>query len=160
MDIPNGSGLFGRVAIVTGGGARGEGIGNGRAGAILLAQEGAKVMVIDRLGSLAERTVEMITQNGGEAAAFAADITENASCQALVQATLERFGRIDVLVNNVGIASRGNVVDEDLATWERVMQVNLTTMFLASKHAIPPMAATGGGAIINISSISALRRGG
>ena len=75
MDIPNGSGLFGRVAIVTGGGARGEGIGNGRAGAILLAQEGAKVMVIDRLGSLAERTVEMITQNGGEAAAFAADIT-------------------------------------------------------------------------------------
>jgi NAD(P)-dependent dehydrogenase (short-subunit alcohol dehydrogenase family) len=152
------SGLSGKVAIVLGGGAKGDGIGNGRAAALLLARAGTRVLVVDRELGLAQRTVEMIAAEGGTAAAHAADATDNAQCQAMVAAALERFGRLDLLDNNVGIASRGSVVDEDPEMWRRVMQVNVEAMFLAAKHAIPAMIRTaGGGAIVNISSISALR---
>lgn len=150
-------GLEGKVAIVAGGGAAGDGIGNGRAAAILLAQAGARVVVADREVSLAERTVEMIAARGGEAAAVAGDLTVSQDCRAVVDAAVSRFGRLDVLDNNVGIGSRGSVVDEDERTWRRVMDVNVTPMFLMSKHAIPAMIETaGGGAIVNISSISAI----
>lgn len=152
-----GDGLGGKVAIVTGGGAAGEGIGNGRAAAILLASAGVRVLVVDRATGDAERTVEMITQEGGEAAAFEADVTRSADCAAMVAEAARRWGRLDILDNNVGIASRGSVVDVDEAAWRRVMEVNVTAMFLAAKHAIPAMAAGGGGAIVNIASIAALR---
>ena len=151
-------GLEGKVAIVTGGGAAGDGIGNGRASAILLARAGARVLVVDRELALAQRTVEMIEAEGGEAAAHAADLTDEAQCQAVVAAAVERFGRLDVLDNNVGIISKGSVVEESQAAWARVMQVNVEAMFLTSKYAIPAMIESGdGGAIVNISSISALR---
>ncbi len=129
-------GLEGKVAIVTGGGAAGDGIGNGRAAAILLARAGARVLVVDRRLDLARRTVEMIVEEGGDAAACAADVTEDAQCRAMVETALTQFGRLDLLDNNVGIASKGSVVDEDPQLWRRVMQVNVDSMFLASKHAM------------------------
>ncbi|HYB44103.1 MAG TPA: glucose 1-dehydrogenase [Candidatus Methylomirabilis sp.] len=157
LEVPDDWGLEGKVAIVTGGGAADDGIGNGRAAAILLAKAGARVLVVDRALGLAERTVAMIAEVGGKAAAFAADLTRAADCAAMVGAALDRFGRLDLLDNNVGIGSRGSVVDESEENWRRVMQVNVETMFLAAKHAIPAMVRGGGGAIVNVSSISALR---
>jgi NAD(P)-dependent dehydrogenase (short-subunit alcohol dehydrogenase family) len=152
------AGLAGKVALISGGGAAGDGIGNGRAAAILLARAGAKVLVADRELELAERTVNMIAAEGGVAAALAADVTSEADCKRLVDATVDRFGRLDFLDNNVGIGSRGNVVDEKPEQYRRVMQVNVESMFLLSKYAIPAMIKTAqGGAIVNISSISALR---
>lgn len=152
------AGLAGKVALISGGGAAGDGIGNGRAAAILLARAGAKVLVGDREFRLAERTVEMIAAEGGTAAAHGGDVTSESDCKRLVEAALDRWGRLDFLDNNVGIGSRGSVVDEAPEQYRRVMQVNVETMFLLSKQAIPAMIKTaGGGAIVNISSISALR---
>jgi NAD(P)-dependent dehydrogenase (short-subunit alcohol dehydrogenase family) len=152
------AGLAGKVALISGGGAAGDGIGNGRAAAILLARAGAKVLVADRELELAEHTVNMIAAEGGVAAALAVDVTSEADCKRLVDATLDRFGRLDFLDNNVGIGSRGSVVDEKPEQYRRVMQVNVESMFLLSKYAIPAMIKTAqGGAIVNISSISALR---
>ena len=150
--------LEGRVAIVTGAGSRAEGIGNGRAAAILLARAGTRVVVSDLDKKLAQRTVEMIQADGGTAVAEACDATREADCKRLVDAAVDRWGRLDFLDNNVGIGSRGSVVDEKPDEYRRVMQVNVETMFLLSKHAIPAMIKTAkGGAIVNISSISALR---
>ena len=157
FDVPDNWGLTGKVAIVTGGGAARDGIGNGRAAAILLARAGTRVVVVDRDASLAKRTVEMIAAVGGEALALSADVTRAADCAAMVEATLDRFGRLDFLDNNVGIGSRGTVVDESEESWRRLMTVNVDSMFLAAKHAIPAMRRTGAGAIVNVSSISALR---
>ncbi len=152
-----GARLEGKVAIVTGAGSRAEGIGNGRAAAVLFAREGARVLLVDQQAEAAERTLAMIRAEGGEAAIFAADVTRTADCRAMVEEAVRRWGRLDVLDNNVGIGGRGTVVDVDEVEWERVMRVNVTGMMLASKHAIPAMAVGGGGAIVNISSISALR---
>jgi NAD(P)-dependent dehydrogenase (short-subunit alcohol dehydrogenase family) len=151
-------GLAGKVAIVSGGGAAGDGIGNGRAAALLLARAGTKVLVADRDLKLAERTVQMIAEEGGTAAAHAGDVTNEAECKRLVEAAVDRFGRLDFLDNNVGIGSRGSVVEEKPEQYRKVMQVNVESMFLLSKYAIPAMIKTAkGGAIVNISSISALR---
>jgi NAD(P)-dependent dehydrogenase (short-subunit alcohol dehydrogenase family) len=155
--VPDDRGLAGKVAIVTGGGAAGTGIGNGRAAAILLARAGTRVIVVDKTLDLADKTVAMIKDDGGEAIALEADLTRDEDCAAMVKTALDRFGRLDFLDNNVGIGSRGSVVDETQENWRRVMQVNVETMFLASKHAIPAMIRGGGGAIVNVSSISALR---
>lgn len=150
--------LAGKVAIVTGGGAADDGIGNGRAAAILLARAGANVLVVDRKLELARRTVEMIAGEPGTAAPFEADVTDDEQCAALVREAMRRFGRLDMLDNNVGIGSKGSVVEERAEVWRRVMQVNVETMFLVSKHAIPAMvSSSGGGAIVNVASISALR---
>jgi NAD(P)-dependent dehydrogenase (short-subunit alcohol dehydrogenase family) len=152
------AGLRGKVAIVAGGGAVGDGIGNGRAAAILLARSGTRVLVVDRDLALAERTVAMIAAEGGTAAAHRADLTEEEAARVMVAAAVDCFGRLDFLDNNVGIGSRGSVVQEDVHAWRRVMQSNVETMFVAAKHAIPAMIRTAGrGAIVNISSISALR---
>jgi len=157
-DAGRDSGLAGKVAIVSGGGAAGDGIGNGRAAAILLARAGTKVLVGDVDLRLAERTVEMIRAEGGTAAALAGDVTREDDCKRMVEAAADHWGRLDFLDNNVGIGSRGSVVDEKPEEYRRVMPVNVETMFLLSKHAIPAMIKTAkGGAIVNISSISALR---
>src|SRR5260221_8245902 len=151
-------GLTGKVAIVTGGGAAGDGIGKGRAAALLLARAGASVLVVDREQALAERTAAMITAEGGTASAFAADITDETQCRAMVDTALQRYGRLDGLDNNVGIGSRGSVVELSPDKWRQVMQVNVETMFLTAKYAIPAMIkSAGGGAIVNLSSISAIR---
>jgi NAD(P)-dependent dehydrogenase (short-subunit alcohol dehydrogenase family) len=151
-------GLAGKVAIVSGGGAAGDGIGNGRAAAILLARAGTKVVVADLDLKLADRTVAMIKAEGGAAIAHAGDMTKEAECKRLVDAAVDHWGRLDFLDNNIGIGSRGSVVDEKPDEFRRVLQVNVETMFLLSKHAIPAIIKTAkGGAIVNISSISALR---
>ena len=149
--------LDGKVAIVTGAGSRAEGIGNGRAAAILFAREGAKVLLVDVNRAAAEATLAMIEQEGGEAAVFEADVTSADHCRAMVEEAVRRWDRLDILDNNVGIGGRGTVVEVDEADWERIMRVNVTGMMLASKYAIPAMRRRGGGAIVNISSISALR---
>lgn len=155
-------GLRGKVMLVVGGGAAGDGIGNGRAAAILLARAGASVLVVDRKPELAEATARMIRAAHGTASAFAADATDEDACRDMVATTVDTFGRLDGLVNNVGIGSRGSVVSSSQSDWQRVMRINVETMFLASKFAIPAMIASseGGGeagAIVNISSISAIR---
>ena len=151
-------GFVGKVALVAGGGAVDDGIGNGRAAAILLARAGANVCVVDTEISRAQRTVDMISGEGGSAIAHAADLTDEAQCKTTVAAATSAFGRLDYLDNNIGISSRGSVVEEDPDIWRRMMQVNVEAMFLLSKHAIPAMIESGGGgAIVNISSISALR---
>jgi NAD(P)-dependent dehydrogenase (short-subunit alcohol dehydrogenase family) len=152
-------GLDGKVAIVTGAGALDDGIGNGRAAAILLARAGARVLVVDRVEAAAARTVAMIEAENGLAMAATGDVTVEADCRDLVAHAVDTWGRLDVLDNNVGIGSRGSVVDEDPDRWDRVMEVNVRSMFLMSRHAVPAMAASGGGAIVNISSIAALRPG-
>jgi NAD(P)-dependent dehydrogenase (short-subunit alcohol dehydrogenase family) len=157
LQIPDDWGLTGKVAVVTGGGAAGDGIGNGRAAAILLGRAGARVVVVDRDVALAKRTVEMVEAAGGQGLALQADVTRAADCVGIVETAVSRFGRLDLLDNNVGIGSRGTVLDETEENWRRVMQVNVDSMFLMAKHAIPAMRRQGGGAIVNVSSISALR---
>ena len=147
--------LEGKVAIVTGGGALDDGIGNGRAAALLMEMAGASVVVVDRDIERAESTVAMM--DSGRGIALAGDITEADTCRKIVEDTLRRFGRLDILDNNVGVGSRGNVVDEDPERWQRVMQINVSTMFLMSKYAIPAIKDSGGGSIVNVSSISAIR---
>src|SRR3984893_2720981 len=156
-DVPDDWGLAGKVAIVTGGGAARTGIGNGRAAAILLARAGARVIVVDREIDLAEQTARMIKDQGAEGVAFPADVTRAEDCAGMVKMALDRFGRLDFLDNNVGIGSRGSVLDETPENQRRGMQDNIETMFLAAQHRIPAMIRGGGGAIVNVSSISALR---
>jgi NAD(P)-dependent dehydrogenase (short-subunit alcohol dehydrogenase family) len=151
-------GLAGKVAIVTGGGAPNDGIGNGRAAALLLARSGAKVMIVDIVREAAEQTVSMIAAEGGIAAPFVADVANEIQCKGLIDATIKEFGRLDLLDNNVGIGGRGTVVDTPVDQWRRIMQVNVDSMFFVSRYAIPAMVETAqGGAIVNVSSISALR---
>lgn len=155
---PDDQQLDGKVAIVAGAGALEGGIGNGRAAAILLARAGARILAVDRELERAAETAQMIVAEGGEALAHAADMTEEADCKAMVALAMEKFGRVDVLDNNVGIGSSNTVVDEVVEVWERVMRVNVQSMFLTAKFAVPAMIASGdGGAIVNVSSISALR---
>jgi NAD(P)-dependent dehydrogenase (short-subunit alcohol dehydrogenase family) len=150
-------GLDGKVAIVTGGGAADDGIGNGRAAALLLARVGAKVLIVDLDRERARRTAAMIAEEGGSAVPFVADVTDELQARAMVDAALGEFGRLDCLDNNVGIGGRGSVVDVAPQDWRRVMKVNVDSMFMASRCAIPAMKRSAGGAIVNVSSISALR---
>lgn len=149
--------LEGKVAIVTGAGSRAPGIGNGRATAVLFAREGARVLLVDQNRAAAEETLGMIRAEGGEAAVFVADVTRAADCRAMVEEATRRWGKLDILDNNVGIGMSGSVVEVSEEDWDRVMAVNVKSMMLTSKYAVPAMAAGGGGAIINIASISALR---
>lgn len=153
-------GLKDKVAIVTGAGSRAEGIGNGRAAAILLAREGAKVVLLDATRELAESTKKMIDAEKGTSMVAVADVTNRASCAAAVAEAVKQWGRVDVLVNNVGIGGpMGNAVDVDPEAWDAAMRVNVTSMMLMAKYAIPEMRKVGGGAIVNIASIDGLRGG-
>ncbi|MBE1537107.1 SDR family NAD(P)-dependent oxidoreductase [Actinomadura algeriensis] len=151
----------GKAAIVTGAGSTpGPGIGTGKATAVVLAREGASVLLVDLHPERAEETRAMIEAEGGKAEVFAGDATRAADCEAMVRAAVEAFGTVDVLVNNIGLASLGTVVDTTEDAWDRAFDVNLRTAFLACKYAVPVMAENGGGSIVNVSSISALRGDG
>src|SRR3989337_2918609 len=149
--------LAGKVAIVTGAGSRGPGLGNGKATAILFARAGARVLCVDQVLERAEETVELIRGEGGEAAAFAADVTHAVACDAMVQAAVARWGGLDVLHNNVGIESRHGVSETTEEEWDRVMAVDLKSMLLATRAATPAMTVRGGGSVICVSSIAAIR---
>jgi len=154
---PASASLEGRVAIVTGAGSRSDGIGNGRAASILMARAGARIVLIDAVREAALKTQEMIAADGGEAIVIDCDVTDEKSCKAAIDETLKTFGRVDILVNNVGIGGpKGNATDLDLGEWEHAMRVNLTSMVLMARYAIPAMAAQGKGAIINVSSVAGM----
>ena len=153
--------LAGKVAIVTGAGSRpGEGVGNGRAAAILLARAGARLVLADAMEDWAQDTRRMIEAEGGEAIAVAADVTKPEQCRAIVEAATGRWGRLDVLVNNVGIGGpRGTAEEVDPEEWAQGLLVNVTSMMLMAKYAVPAMRAAGGGSIVNIGSVAGLRGG-
>jgi NAD(P)-dependent dehydrogenase (short-subunit alcohol dehydrogenase family) len=135
-------------------------VGTGKATAVVLAREGARVLLVDLHPERAEETRELIEAEGGRAEVFGADVTDNDRCAAMVAAAVDTFGSLDILVNNIGLAAVGTVVDLTEEAWDRSLDINLRTAFLASKHAVPAMAAGGGGSIVNVSSISALRGDG
>jgi NAD(P)-dependent dehydrogenase (short-subunit alcohol dehydrogenase family) len=149
--------LKGKIALVVGAGSIGPGWGNGKATAVTFAREGAHVFCVDRNGTAAQETVDIILSEAGHATAFTADVSNGAAVEAMVAACMKTYGRIDVLDNNVGIAEVGSVVDVSEAEWDRVFAVNLKSAFLTMKHVIPVMEKQGGGSIINISSIASIR---
>lgn len=149
--------LANRVALVFGAGASGPGWGNGKAAAVAYARAGASVACVDAQRERAEETAALIRQEGGDALALAADVAANADVAAAVAATTAKFGRLDVLHNNVGISLFGGPVELSEADWDRSMAVNLKSVFLACKHALPVMERRGRGVITNISSILSVR---
>jgi NAD(P)-dependent dehydrogenase (short-subunit alcohol dehydrogenase family) len=149
--------LQGKTALVVGAGSIGPGWGNGKATAVTFAREGAQLFCVDRNLQAAEETAGIIASEGGRALAFAADVSRAAEVEAMVKACVDAYGRIDVLDNNVGIAETGGVVEVSEADWDRVFAINLKSAFLAMKHVIPIMQRQGGGSIVNISSIAAIR---
>jgi NAD(P)-dependent dehydrogenase (short-subunit alcohol dehydrogenase family) len=149
--------LRGKVAIVTGAGSRGPGLGNGKAAAILFAREGACVLCVDQALPRAEETVALIRAEGGEAAALAADVTRAEDCRAMVEAAVARFKGLDVLHNNVGIESRKDLLETTEEEWDRVLEVDLKSVFLATRAAVPALVERGGGSVVCVSSVAALR---
>jgi NAD(P)-dependent dehydrogenase (short-subunit alcohol dehydrogenase family) len=152
--------LAGKVAIVTGAGTEGEGIGIGRATAVVLAGEGARVCLVDRDAGRAESTRMQIEKAGGEAFVTAGDVTVRADCARFVEETVGRYGRLDILVNNVGIATPVSLDTPDEAAWSRMLDINVTSAMLMCRYAIPVLTKNGGGSIINISSIAGIRAHG
>jgi len=153
-----GARLRDRVAIVVGAGQTpGDTIGNGRAVAILYAREGARVLCVDRDEASAEETCEVVRREGGNASALHGDVTRSEDCAAMVAICRERFGRLDVLHENVGIAGgdAGALAIEESA-WDAIFDTNLKGAWLACKHAIPVMREQGSGSVILISSIAAV----
>ena len=144
--------LTGKVAIVTGAASQAEGVGNGAAVSMLFAREGARVVLVNRSLERANALEEAIRSEGGEASAFAADVTAPEATEAMAAFAVERYGRLDVLHNNVGVGAGGNTVTVSLDDWNRLLQANLTSAMLCCRACIPRMRASGGGSIVNVSS--------
>lgn len=158
--------LDGKIALIVGGGADGPpnkgetlSIGNGRAAAIMCAREGAAVMVADLSGDLAGETASAIRSEGGRAESVAADISREDDCRAACEAAVRSFGKINLLVNNVGIALGGRLLETTTEQFDKMVAVNMRGQFLMMKYAVPEIAKAGGGAIVNVSSLAALRTG-
>ena len=143
--------VAGKVALVTG-----AGLGLGRASSLLLASEGARLVVSDIDESLAANTAAEIVKVGGEALALRQDVSKPEDWPSVMAAIEQRFGRLDVLVNNAGIAIAKNVEDTTLAEWRRTMAVNLDGVFLGCQEGIKLMRKSGGGSIVNLSSIDGI----
>ena len=144
-----------KVAIVMGAGCIGEGWGNGKATAVLFAREGASVVCVDRDEKAAQATAAIIDEEGGNAFAIRADVTSTADIDQVARATLERYGRIDILQNNVGIGETGPTETMSDESWQRLIDINLTGMFNSCRRIMPEIAA--GGAVVNISSVASIR---
>jgi len=150
--------LAGKVAIVTGAGSILPGWGNGKAAAVLFAREGARVMVVDNRADAAEETAEIVRGEGGSCAVAVCDVASAEGVAAMVAQVRRDFGgRIDVLHNNVGITAMGHVAELAEADWDRVMAVNLKSMFLTCKHVLPVMAEQRSGAVVNVASVAGIR---
>lgn len=157
--------LAGKVAIVTGAGSRAipgpdgetDGVGNGRATSVVLARHGARVALVDQNPEWLARTQAMIEAEGGVSLAVPGDVTVAADCARIVREAVRSWGRLDILVNNVGIGGPpGTAVEVDIEAWDHAMRVNVTSMVLMAKYAIPEMITTGAGAIVNIASYAGL----
>lgn len=149
--------LEGRIAIITGAGSVGPGWGNGRATAVRFAEEGAKIFAVDREAERLRETVEGVKKRGGAIATHLCDMTRGSEVAAMVEACLEAYGRVDVLVNNVGGSAPGGPVEMSEETWNAQMDFNLKSVFLGCKHVLPVMEKQGSGAIVNIASTSGIR---
>jgi NAD(P)-dependent dehydrogenase (short-subunit alcohol dehydrogenase family) len=152
--------LADKIAIITGAGS-----GQGNAAALLFAKEGAKVVVSDWKPELGEKTVAQVRAADGDAIFVGADVSNSSDVQNLIKATIEKYGRIDVLYNNAGVGfssplSMADVLNTPEEDWDRVVAINLRSMFLTCKYGIPEMLRTGGGSIINTASIAAMIGGG
>lgn len=151
--------IKGKVAIVTGAGsAPGEGIGNGKATAMLYAKEGASVMLVDNKIEAAEETKKMIDGEGGECFTYQADVTQSNECKAMADQCIKQYGRIDILQNNVGIVQEpvGGLTDVNEAIWDKLMNTNLKSMFLTCRAILPQMLKQNSGVILNVSSVAAV----
>lgn len=146
-----------KIAIVTGAGAVGPGWGNGRATAVRFAQEGATVFAFDTTLDALAQTIELGGDASGEIVPVICDVTDGAQVTRVVQDCASRFGRLDVLVNNVGGPTPGGPVALSEADWDRQIELNLKSVFLMCKQVIPRMVAAGGGSIVNIASTSGIR---
>ncbi len=149
--------LEGKIAIVTGAGCVGPGWGNGRATCVRFAEEGAKIFAVDLRADTMEETLERVRAAGGEIEPYLCDVTDGAAVEAMVAACIERFGTVDILVNNVGGSAKGGATDLDEAGWDRQMNFNLKSVYLTCRAVLPHMAKKGAGAIVNTSSTSGTR---
>lgn len=149
--------LAGKTAVVMGAGSIGAGWGNGKAISALYAKEGANVICVDHNLTAAQETAHIITENGGNAIAVRADVTVYDDICQVYDAAIDKYKKVDILNNNVGIVSTGGVVDIDEIEWDRVFAINLKSCFIAMKKFIPSMQKLGGGSIINTSSVASIR---
>lgn len=146
-----------KVALVTGAGSVGPGWGNGRAAAILFAREGARIAAVDIGEQALEETVKVVRDEGGEITPFLGDVTSEDDVRSTVADAVEVYGRIDILVNNVGGSAPGGPTDLDEESWQRQLDFNLTSVYLMMRHVIPVMRQQGNGAVVNTSSTSGIR---
>jgi NAD(P)-dependent dehydrogenase (short-subunit alcohol dehydrogenase family) len=149
--------LANKIAIVSGAGSVGPGWGNGRAAAVLFAREGASVFAVDANAAAMDETRERIAEFGGTLETYACDVTGSAAVAQMIAACRTRFGRVDILLNNVGGSAAGGPVEMSEEVWDAQIDFNLKSVFLACKHVLPVMVAQGGGVIINTASTSAVR---
>ena len=152
--------LSGKVAIVTGAGTAGDGDGIGYAISVVLAREGASVLLVDKVEERAAATLRVIEGEGGVGAVFVGDVSSPVSCETMVGAAVERLGRLDILVNNAAISRHVSILETSPELYAEVIGVNLTGSFMASKFALPALIAGGGGSIVNIGSIAGIRDSG
>jgi NAD(P)-dependent dehydrogenase (short-subunit alcohol dehydrogenase family) len=149
--------LKGKVAIVTGAGSSGPGVGTGKAISVLFAQEGARVVLVDKVEERARETLDLIEGDGGEAMIVTADLAETPACQAVVDEAVARFGMVDILVNNAAVAAPTGILETSPELYQQILAVNLTAPFMLSRAVIPVMLGGGGGVILNITSIASMR---
>jgi NAD(P)-dependent dehydrogenase (short-subunit alcohol dehydrogenase family) len=149
----------GKVVLISGAGCVGPGWGNGRAAAVLFAREGAKVFAVDKNSESMTETVARVG-NGGEIATHVCDVLDDAQVKAMTEACREKFGRIDILVNNVGGSAPGGVAEMSEETFDQQIDYNMKSVFLTCRHIIPVMIAQGGGAIVNTASTSGISYSG
>ena len=152
-----GARVDGKIAIVTGAGSVGVGVGNGKAAALVYSREGAKVVLSDLNIQSAQETQDIINKEGGDCITVQADVSSSQDCLNLVSKTIKHYGRIDILHNNVGIEIPGGIQEISEDDWDKTMAVNLKSVFLMCKYALPSMQEQGSGSIVNISSINGIR---
>ena len=146
-----------KIAIIAGAGCVGAGWGNGRAAAVLFAKEGAKIFAVDRDRPAMDETAAMLEEIGADFALHLCDVTDTAAVKAMAEACVARYGRIDVLINNVGGSAKGGAVELAEDAWRAQIDYNLTSVFLTCKHVLPVMKQQRSGAIVNIASASGIR---
>lgn len=149
--------LAGKVALITGAGSVGPGWGNGRSMAVRFAEEGARIFAVDREASALTETAQRVADAGGVLAVGLCDVTQAASIEAMVKACIAEYGRIDILVNNVGGSAKGGPIEMSEEVWDTQVDHNLKSVFLTCKYVLPHMLAQGSGTIVNMSSSSGLR---
>jgi NAD(P)-dependent dehydrogenase (short-subunit alcohol dehydrogenase family) len=157
MSVETAGRLQDKVAIVVGAGSSGPGWGNGKATAALFARQGAKVVAVDINLTAAQETARIIEDEGGICTPLQADVTDPAMADKVATDTIDRYGRIDVLHNNVGIHRRENMASISVEDWQLILNTNLNSAFLTCRAVLPQMVRQSKGAIVNVSSISAIR---